>query len=444
MKNIDTNSIKFWNYIYPFLSNTINEVDNIGTLINNVPFNMSGTNSLYVHIPFCETICAFCPFLKTIYDSKTVDQYLDCLEKEVLLLKEFPLNKQMILDTVTIGGGSPTALNKGQLSRLLNMIVSHFEISKDCEWSVECEAKSFTEEKAIVMKEYGVNRISIGMQTLNEKYRKMLNLTATIVEVEDAIHLAKKYFHLQNLDLLYGLPGQTKDEILDDIEKAMALGSTSIDTYPLEYVSCSASFLRKIESGKLPKRPSLDDVISLTKSIFNYFHEKNWDQVLTYTFFSPSLETSKRRFKYGEALYGKISDYILGIGASSLTHFEGLCYVNSTNIKDYMSMLENENLPIIKARKYFAYERELISFPKRIVIEKKYIEKISMIYTNVKEVFDDWIKSGYLEDTGDFFKLKTEYRAYFIPMMYQLLPLEEREYMVKLMESVESKKLGIK
>lgn len=440
MKNIDTKSIKFWNYIYPFMGSGDNIVDQLDIHLANVTENMYGTNSLYIHIPFCETICAFCPFLKSIYNSDIVDKYLDCLEKEVKMLNEKPLIEKMIFDTITVGGGSPTALSEHQLARLLKILGDNFKISTDYEWSVECESKSLTEEKAKIMKAHGVNRVSIGMQTLNQYYRKMLNLTATIEDVENAINIAKKYFPLQNLDLLYALPGQTSEEILEDLDKATKLGSTSIDTYPLEYVSCSSAFLKRIDKGMLPPRPTLDQVIELTQSIFNYFKSNNWNQVLTYTFFSPNAE--KQEFRYGAALYGKINDYVVGIGASSFSHYEGLCYSNISDTKKYMEMLDDNKLPIVTAREYYAYERELVSFPKRIDIEKKYVEKIATIFPKVTDIFKEWNEAGYLEDHDTILRLKPEYRAYFIPMMYQLLPDYEKTYMTKVMEKVENEKLG--
>ncbi|MDK2802081.1 MAG: radical SAM protein [Oscillospiraceae bacterium] len=431
MKVIDNKLIKFWDFVYPFLSNKHNDVDKVELYMENVRVNIYGTNSLYIHIPFCKTICSFCPFLKTIYDSNIVDKYLDCLEKEIKMIKKFSFSNNAIFDVIAIGGGSPTTLSDHQLSRLLSMISDSFHISKDCEWSVECEAKSFTEEKAIIMKNYGVNRISLGVQTLNLYYRKILTLTATISEIQTSIDIAKKYFSLQNLDFIYGFPGQSEVQIIDDLKKIMEFGTTSIEVYPLEYISCSPSFLNDIESNGNHKQPSLDEVIGLTKSVFDYFHQKDWEQAISYTFFSPVLDAKKRHFKYGEAMYGKTSDYILGLGASSLSFFDGLCYTNVLDIKKYMSMIEKNELPISKARKYFAYERELVGFPKMMKIEKRYIDRIEKIFPDIREIFDLWIKSGYLENIGEFFILKTEYRSYYIPMVYQLLPDNERDYIIK-------------
>lgn len=436
-------SAKYWSFcMYPFLVTGENVSDRLDGLINTAPLTMHGTSTLYVHIPFCDSICAFCPFAKTIYNSNTVDKYLDGLEKEIKMLKKYPIYSNMVLDMIAIGGGSPSSLNAKQLTRLLDMIVSNFTISNDYEWSMECEPRSFTEEKAIIMKEYGINRVSLGVQTLNEKYRKMLNLTTSITQIEDSLTIAKKHFPLQNLDILFALPGQTEAEVLEDIQKVMDLGSTSIETNPLVYASCTATFLRKISKGELPRRATKEEIVSLTDSLFNYLRKNDWYQFHVLTHFAPHVDKENRRFRYFESLFGKVTDHLLGIGASSVTYLEGVCYANYPSVDSYLNAIEDGKLPVLKAREYFAYEKALAEFPQTMMLSKKYYEKISKIHPYAKEVIESWMIKGYLDDLGDHLRIKDEYRAYFIPMSNQLVPEEEREAMASDLRNMEAGKIN--
>lgn len=180
--------------------------------------------SLYVGIPFCPSICAYCSFssypLKN-YESK-VEDYLDCLINELEYVGVRLNNKP--IKTVYIGGGTPSTLSPQQLSRLCEVINSSFNLSSCYEFSVECgRPDSITKEKLVALKESGVDRISINPQTMNDKTLKKIGRAHSSLDIEKAFSIASPIgFKSINCDLIAGLPGERKEEIeftLDKIEK---------------------------------------------------------------------------------------------------------------------------------------------------------------------------------------------------------------------------------
>jgi putative oxygen-independent coproporphyrinogen III oxidase len=182
--------------------------------------------SVYIHIPFCENICSYCDFCKFFYNEKMVNQYLTELNKEI---KNAYGNE--IIETVYIGGGTPSSLNIEQLRTLFEMI--KIIKTNNLEYTIECNIESITEEKLKLFKKYGVNRLSIGIQTFNEKNLKYLNRKHTKKEVFEKISLVKQYFDNINVDLIYAIPGETVDDLIKDLNNFIELDVSHISTYSL-------------------------------------------------------------------------------------------------------------------------------------------------------------------------------------------------------------------
>lgn len=182
--------------------------------------------SVYIHVPFCETICSYCDFCKFYYNEKMVDCYLKALKKEI----ESIYNNE-IIETIYIGGGTPTSLSIKQLKQLFEIIRKLK--TNNLEYTIECNIENISEEKLKLFKEYGINRISIGVQSFNEKNLKYLNRKHTKEEVFSKIKLVKKYFNNINIDLIYAIPGQKLEELKKDINLILILDVSHISTYSL-------------------------------------------------------------------------------------------------------------------------------------------------------------------------------------------------------------------
>lgn len=191
--------------------------------------------SLYIGIPFCPTTCLYCSFTSYPIGAhrKRVDAYIDCLIKEMDYVKEAYAHK--ILDTVYIGGGTPTTLEADQLDRLITALKEHFDFTTVQEFTVEAgRADSITREKLEVLYKHGVDRISVNPQTMNQKTLDIIGRRHTVEQVKDAYQMAREVgFTNINMDLILGLPGEDVEEVCHTIEEVKKLDPDSLTVHSL-------------------------------------------------------------------------------------------------------------------------------------------------------------------------------------------------------------------
>lgn len=191
--------------------------------------------SLYIGIPFCPTTCLYCSFTSYPIASwkKRTGDYLTALEKEIDFTAD--IYKDKILDTVYIGGGTPTTLEAKELDRLLGKLKSTFDFSCVKEFTVEAgRADSITKEKLLILKKWGVTRISVNPQTMKEETLKLIGRHHTVAQVKEAFHLAREMgFDNINMDLILGLPGEKEADVAGTIEEVKALLPDSLTVHSL-------------------------------------------------------------------------------------------------------------------------------------------------------------------------------------------------------------------
>ena len=188
---------------------------------------MKKVNSVYIHIPFCQNICSYCDFCKMYYNKDLVTDYFKALKKEVQ-----SLYKNDIIKTIYIGGGSPSILSLEELS-LLKEVIDLFKIDKDVEFTIELNITDIEEDKLLFYKNMGVNRVSIGIETINEKFLALLNRIYTKEEVIEKIDLVKKYFSNISVDFMYGFNGQTISDLEKDLKFIKKLDINHVSIYSL-------------------------------------------------------------------------------------------------------------------------------------------------------------------------------------------------------------------
>ena len=191
--------------------------------------------SLYVGIPFCPTTCLYCSFTSFPLTSwrDRVDEYLDALERE--MEASAPLMEGRILDTLYIGGGTPTTLEPSQSRRLIGMIRQYFDLSALQEFTVEAgRPDSIDAEKLAVLKECGVGRISVNPQTMRDSTLKLIGRQHSAAQTEEAFRLAREAgFDNINMDIILGLPGETRDDVQYTIDKIRELGPDDLTVHSL-------------------------------------------------------------------------------------------------------------------------------------------------------------------------------------------------------------------
>jgi len=184
--------------------------------------------SVYIHIPFCSSICSYCDFCKFFYNQELVDKYIESLIKEI---KENYQNEE--LDTIYIGGGTPSSLDIKSLDKLLSYISNNFKVSKDLEYTIECNVMDITLEKLELFKRYNINRLSIGIESFNKDVLFFLERNYTKEDIIEKINLAKKYFSNINIDLMYAVPNETLDILKEDLALLLKLDIPHISCYSL-------------------------------------------------------------------------------------------------------------------------------------------------------------------------------------------------------------------
>ncbi len=187
--------------------------------------------SLYVHVPFCRGKCSYCAFYSL--GASSLDgrrSYFERLEQE---LRQGARNCAL-LQSVFVGGGTPSALTAPELKRLAELITDAFPLAPDCEWTVEANPESLDEEKIALLAAYGVNRLSFGVQSFSPRLRQMIGRRGSPERLGELLDAARRHgIRRCNLDFIYAIPGQTLADWEADLRQALALAPTHVSTYAL-------------------------------------------------------------------------------------------------------------------------------------------------------------------------------------------------------------------
>lgn len=220
--------------------------------------------SLYVGIPFCPTTCLYCSFTSFPISAfrDMVETYIDCLIREMRTVAE--ICRDRILDTVYIGGGTPTTLEAGQLDRLLRALKENFDFATVQEFTVEAgRADSITEEKLKVLKRHGVDRISINPQTMKQDTLKLIGRQHTVEQVREAFLLARKTgFDNINMDIILGLPGEIEEDVRNTMEEIVSMEPDSLTVHSLA-VKRASRLNRWIEENGVETMRNTDETMRI-------------------------------------------------------------------------------------------------------------------------------------------------------------------------------------
>ncbi|WP_455662584.1 radical SAM family heme chaperone HemW [Pradoshia sp.] len=291
--------------------------------------------SIYVHIPFCTQICHYCDFNKFFIQNQPVDEYLQALGKEMSL---YNLNKKE-MKTVFIGGGTPTALDAAQMERLLASIRENISLANDYEFTIEANPGDLTKEKLAVMKEAGVNRLSLGVQTFNEELLKKIGRAHTAEGVYRNVELAREAgFENISIDLIYSLPGQTIEDLKDTINRALELELPHFSAYSL-IIEPKTVFYIMLNKGKL-SLPSEDTEAYMYEYVMERMEKAGYHQYEISNFGKKGYE-SKHNLVYWN------NEEYYGFGAGAHGYVDGVRYHNHGPLKKYMNAIGAGEKPII-------------------------------------------------------------------------------------------------
>lgn len=274
--------------------------------------------SVYIHIPFCSSICSYCDFCKQLYNSSNVEKYLNALEAEI----RDRYNDEE-LDTLYIGGGTPSALNIGELNKLFE-IIKLLKLKDTIEFTFECNVNDITEELIQLLKQNRVNRISIGIESFNKEKLKFMERFADYSDVQNKIEMIRNNgINNINVDLMYAIPNETMKDLKKDLDLIIKLKPDHISTYSLileEYTKLSLQEIKPIDE-------------ELELEMYNYIRKKlNKKKYIHYEIsnFSLSGKESIHNLNYWN------NEEYYGFGLSAHGYIDGIRYENTKNFNKYI------------------------------------------------------------------------------------------------------------
>lgn len=273
--------------------------------------------SAYIHIPFCNNICSYCDFCKLLYNKNFVKKYLDALEKEIT-----NNYKNEILDTIYVGGGTPSSLSVSELNKLFS-IIKIFKLSKEYEFTFEVNIEDITEEKLEILKENKVNRLSIGIESFNDKYLKYLGRNYTSDIINEKVELAKKYFDNINVDLMYALKNESLNDLEEDIDKILKLD--------IKHISCYSLIIEKNTKLYIDNTKYISD--DLDSDMYDLIDKKLENKYHRYEVSNYSITSYESRHNL---TYWKNNEYY-GFGLGAAGYIDNIRYTNTRNLSKYIS-----------------------------------------------------------------------------------------------------------
>ena len=343
--------------------------------------------SLYVHVPYCSKRCGYCDFNTYTPNELNLKDQISEWANNALKEAKFArrtLKKDLELDTIFFGGGTPSLLDIKELKHFMSELSEIFSFSKSIEITLEANPDDITEEKVVGWINCGVNRISIGMQSSDQKILNILDRSHKIENVQKATEiLNKNKLFNYSFDLIYGTPSESLDNWIKTLEKTVELNPKHISAYSL-VIEPGTKMGRDLKQGSIKQ---VDEDLAAEKYLFaDEFLSKNgftWYEISNW---------SKESYECRHNLNYWLGNNWWGIGPGAHSHIEGIRWWNHKLPETWRKKLENENSP--------AKAREILT-PNQIISEKIMLEtrlKKGIDKSTLKsEIFEDLAREGLID-----------------------------------------------
>jgi oxygen-independent coproporphyrinogen-3 oxidase len=281
----------------------------------------------YIHIPFCAHKCGYCDFASLAGSDHLADRYLTALDREL----ELTLREPQPVDTIFVGGGTPTRLDPPQLSRLMAVIRRWFDLTPGGEWTVEANPGTLDEATVEILAAAGVNRVSLGAQSFQPNLLRALERNHAPDEVARAVDLVRPRFPRWSLDLIFGVPGSTLRDCETDLDTALALGPSHLSCYGLVY-----------EKGtNLWKQWQAGQVVPVDEDVEREMYEAVIDRLegaglamYEISNYARPGEESRHNMVYWA------NDAYFGVGLGAARYVRGVRSVNTRDLSAYLRRIE--------------------------------------------------------------------------------------------------------
>lgn len=321
-------------WTYPLALNTFNG----SALITPHHFcELDHKMSIYVHIPFCQTSCPFCVFMHEIAPKDGLDRYVDCISKEAIWYSHHPQSRQSTIHSIYFGGGTASLLNPGHVRKMVRLFKYEYECTSNLEITLECHPDVIDERYISEIREAGVTRISIGVQSFKQNHLDTICRKQVATRTASMIAAAVSgNFNTVSVDLMYRFPEQSVDSVLDDFRQAVDMGVQSISAYSLE---TSDTGLEGVSSAQ--PNDNLDR--HMFDAIRHYLASSGFDHIA-----QPDYALPGHRNHYLESVWSAPQALNLGIGCGAFSsNFGGYSFCNVHNPNLYMRSVEEGFLPVL-------------------------------------------------------------------------------------------------
>lgn len=325
--------------------------------INNLSLSIYDTGrkslSIYVHIPFCNSKCKYCAFVSMVASEDDKKRYFVDLMNEIKLQAKKYAGFYSV-SSIYIGGGTPSCLDYYYVRDLLSCLYKNFAVKNTAEITIEINPNSADKTK---IREYvlsGVNRFSIGLQSVNPKILKDMGRTHTVQDFENVVAEIREY-GVKNIsaDMIIGYPGQKLSDIKDTIALLLKLQIPHISTYMLQ-IEQGTKLKALVDNGSV-SLPNEDLVIDMYNYVFETLSKEGYNRYELSNFAKPTFES------FHNSVYWKRKDY-LGIGLAAHSYIEGTRFANTENITKYVSKIENEQEIPVEISKTLSKEEQKEEF----------------------------------------------------------------------------------
>ncbi|MFV0635795.1 heme anaerobic degradation radical SAM methyltransferase ChuW/HutW [Mitsuokella sp. WILCCON 0060] len=363
------------------------------------PADASRQHAVYIHIPFCQTKCLYCGFFQNVSRQSAEDEYIDDLLTEMRRDAQKKQLQTAKIDSVYIGGGTPTSLSPANVTRLLQGIHESFHLAADCELTLEGRIHDLVPEKIDAWLKGGVNRISLGVQSFDTAIRRRVGRLDTREEVLRRLKLLKEHDVTVIVDLIYGLPGQTKELWLDDIKTLLTTDVDGMDLYQLN-IFPGGDLEKALQSGKIPACADIAGQADLYIAARDFLMGEGIERLSLCHWRRHKREHSRYNTmaKTGAAIYP------FGCGAGG--NFGGLTFMQQRKLQAYSQAVRAGRKPIMMMAHQVEQKLQQTSDTVIANLETGFLDFRQLCLTDsrleeLEIVLDLWKKRGLMqEDLG--------------------------------------------
>ena len=288
---------------------------------------------IYIHIPFCKQKCFYCDFCSFANKNEMQGKYVETVINEI---KNITHKEKYTVTTIYLGGGTPSILNPNYIKNILQEIKSSFEILDDAEITIEINPGTVNEEKLKKYKEYGINRLSIGLQSANDKILKKIGRIHDYKQFEETFFYARKCgFKNINVDLMIGLPTQTIEDVKQTLEKIIQKNPEHISVYSL--IIEEGTIIEKLINENKLQLPDEETERIMYWTVVNELKENGYNQYEISNFSKKTYESKHNTNCWKQKQY-------IGLGTSAHSYLNKKRYSNTNNIEEYIKNIQENNI----------------------------------------------------------------------------------------------------